>query len=239
MRFLQTVMQTFWKSSYAQVLVLMCTYLLTSLVTCPPRVVSTTDCKQPVLLFTDGAFGIEDGTGVGFGGLVFHDPMNGCKEVAEVDVPQDLLSHWGRGGAKQLIAFHELWPVLLGVFTYGPKGRRLVVFIDNNSLSKGSSPLVDLFTMLSLCSLVVSINGLSAWFTRIPSSSNPADDPSRGEPESGEAAWLKLRRSPIRASDDITRSLISKSNFVEFMRDAAHSSCFVHPHENGGGAGLQ
>ena len=94
--------------------------------------------------------------------------------------------------------------------------------------------MVDLFTMLSLCSLVVSINGLSAWFTRIPSSSNPADDR-----ENGEAAWLKLRRSPIRASDDITRSLISKSNFVEFMRDAAHSSSFVQPHENGGGAGLQ
>ena len=90
----------------------MCTYLLTSLVTYPPRVVSTTDCKQPVPLFTDGAFGIEDGTGVGFGGLVFHDPMNGCKEVAEVDVSQDLLSHWGRGGAKQLIAFFELWPGL-------------------------------------------------------------------------------------------------------------------------------
>ena len=62
-----------------QDLVVMRTYLLASLLTCPPRVISTTDCKQPVLLFTDGAFEIEDGEGVGSAGLVFHDPTVGRK----------------------------------------------------------------------------------------------------------------------------------------------------------------
>ena len=76
MSFLQAVMKTSWKGSYKQDLVVMCTYLLTSLVTCPPRVVSTTDCKQPVLLFTDGAFEVEEDIGVGSAGLVFHDPLN-------------------------------------------------------------------------------------------------------------------------------------------------------------------
>ena len=131
--------------------------------------------------------------------------MNAWKEVAEVDIPQDLLLHWGRDGSKQLIAFLELWPVLLGILTYGPfvKGRRLVVFIDNNSvrdaLIKG---------MLALCSLVVSVNGLSAWFARIPSSSNPADDLSRGEP-AREAKLLGAKlRCPIQASDEILRSFL-------------------------------
>ena len=135
--------------------------------------------------------------------------------------------------------------MLLGILTYGPlvKGRRLFVFIDNNgvrdALIKGSSPLGDLFTMLSLCTLVVSVNGLSAWFTGIPSSSNPAADPSRGEP-AREAKLLGARlRCPIQASDEIIRSLISKSNFVELMRDAAHDSSLVQPNEKGGGAGLQ
>ena len=101
----------------------------------------------------------------------------------------NLFYHWGRGGAKQLIAFLELWPVLLEFITYGQdiKRRRLIVFIDNNgvrdALIKGSLPLVDLFRMLSLCSLAVSINSLKVWFTRIPSASNLSDDPSRGEPE--------------------------------------------------------
>ena len=57
----------------------------------------------------------------------------------------------------------------------------MLVFIDKNGVR--DSPLVDLFTMLSLCSIAVSVNGLSVWFTRIPSSSNPSDDPSREEPE--------------------------------------------------------
>ena len=239
------VMKTSWRNSYAQDLVVMCTYILTSLITCPPRVISTTDCKQPVLLFTDGAFEVEAGVGIGSAGLVFHDPTVGLKEVAEVDVPHDLLSHWGRGGSKELIAFLEMWPLLLGLITYGSsiRGRRLLVFIDNNGVRdariKGSSPLVDLFTMLSLRSLAVSVNGPSVWFARIPSASNPSDDPSRCEPERmAELLGAKLRDA-IRASGDISRSLISKSIFVEFMRDAAHNSSLVQPVENGGGAGLQ
>ena len=100
MSFLQMVMRTSWKSSYFQDLIVMCTYLITSLITCPPRVISTTDSKQPALLFTDGAFAVEDGEGIGSSGLVFHDPLSGMKEVAEVEVPQSLISYWGRGGAK-------------------------------------------------------------------------------------------------------------------------------------------
>lgn len=245
MSFLQTVMRTSWKNSYSQDLVVMCTYLVTSLLTCPPRVISTTDSKQPVILFTDGAFEVEDGVGIGSAGLVFFDPLTNVKEVAEVDVPQSLISHWGRGGSKQLIAFLELWPVLLGIITYGPhiRGRRLLVFIDNNgvrdALIKGSSPLIDLFTMLSLCSLAVSVNGLSVWFTRIPSSSNPSDDPSRGEPERVAKLLGANLRHPISASEGIIESLLSKSDFVKFMQGAAHDSSLVQPNENGGGARLQ
>ena len=243
MSFLQTVMKTSWKNSYSQDLIVMCTYLITSLVTCPPRVISTTDSKQPALLFTDGAFEVESGVGLGSSGLVFHDPLCGLKEVAEIDVPQSLISYWGRGGEKQLIAFLELWPALLGLHTYGPgvRGRRLLVFIDNNgvrdALIKGSSPLIDLFTMLSLCSLTVSVNSVSAWFTRIPSASNPADDPSRGEPERMAGLLDARLRQPIQAPEAIVQSLLAKSNFVEFMRDAAHSSSVVQPDENGGGDG--
>ena len=243
MSFLQTVMRTSWKNSYSQDLIVMCTYLITSLVTCPPRVISTTDSKQPALLFTDGAFEVENGVGLGSSGLVFHDPLCGLKEVAEIDVPQSLISYWGRGGEKQLIAFLELWPVLMGLHTYGHgvRGRRLLVFIDNNgvrdALIKGSSPLIDLFTMLSLCSLAVSAHSVSAWFTRIPSASNPADDPSRGEPDRMAGLLDARLRQPIQAPEAIVQSLLAKSNFVEFMRDAAHSSSVVQPDENRGGDG--
>ena len=46
-------------------------------------------------------------------------------------------------------------------------------------------------------------------------------------------------RAAICASEEITKNLTSKRNFVEFMRDAAHRSSLVQPRENGGGAGLQ
>lgn len=97
-------------------LILMATYLVTALRTCPPRTISTIDCKIPIMIFTDGAHEPDLGEFSGSAGLVIVDYSTGLKLLQVVDVSQDLLEHWKRFGSKQLVAYLELWPVVACLF---------------------------------------------------------------------------------------------------------------------------
>ena len=111
----------------------MSTYLVNALRTCPPRTISTSDCKVPVMIFTDGAYEPERAGLVGSSGMVIFDPATGFKMVQAVEVSQQLLDHWKRHGSKQLIAYLELWPVASCLFHYGASmsGRRVIFYVDN------------------------------------------------------------------------------------------------------------
>ena len=96
--------------------------------------------------------------------------------MAEVAVPEALVALWqGKLGylpcRKQIIMHLELWPVLVTLLKLGKslKNRRVLVFIDNNGardvLIKGTSPVDDVFPLLSMVSVILNAFSVSAWFT--------------------------------------------------------------------------
>ena len=183
-------MKSGWQKHFHDELVLMSTYLVTALRTCRPRTISTTDCIIPVMVCTDGAYEPELEELKSSAGLVVVDYATNVRMVQAIGISEELLNHWGRNGSKQLIAYLELWPIYwcflsLEQYSYFFRARRTILFIDNNAvrdaLIKGSSPNVDMFCMLAIASLHISLSSLQAWFTRIASFSNPADAPSRGK----------------------------------------------------------
>ena len=226
MVFLQKVMRLGWQSHFREELILMSTYLVTALRTCPPRTISTSDCKVPVMIFTDGAYEPERAGLVGSSGMVIFDPATGFKMVQAVEVSQQLLDHWKRHGSKQPIAYLELWPVAVCLFHYGASmsGRRVIFYIDNNAvrdaLIKGVSPNVDMFCMLAFNSLQISIHSLSVWYTRISSASNPGDAPSRDQAEEMARRLGASLCEPLPVPGELADALLSRRSFVEFMKKA-------------------
>ena len=243
MVFLQKVLRNGWHSDYRQELATVVCYIVAALRTSPPRHVCATDDTRVVLAFTDGAYEPHAEGAQCSSGLVIVDSACDFRCVQEVSVPSALIRHWARGGAKQLIIFLELWPILVFLSRYGRRfhNRRVVVFIDNNAvrdaLIKGSSPLCDLFCMLALCSYYISSNSICSWFTRVASDSNPGDDPSRGRAkEMAELIGAELATS-LEAPESLVSSITSVDSFINFMKESVHSNVGLQPIENGGGGG--
>ena len=122
-------------------------YIVSAKRKCPPRRICATDKTRPVLAFADGAYESCESGAVASASLDLVDGLQSVRMVREVSVPPSLVRHWARGGAKQLIVYLELWPILVFLSVYGTKlnNQRVVVFIDNNAvrdaLIKGSSPI--------------------------------------------------------------------------------------------------
>ena len=216
MVFLQKVLGNGWHSEYQQELATVIAYIVSALRKCPPRTISVTDETRPVLAFR-------------WAGLILVDGLKSFRTVREVPVPQPLVQHWARGGAKQLIVYLELWPILVFLLAYGTSlnNRRVVVFIDNiavrNALIKGSSPICDIFCMLALCSHYISSHCICPWFTRVASESNPGDDPSRAQSQRM-AALIKARHDgPLEASESLVSSVLSVESFVDFLEESSRS----------------
>ena len=243
MVFLQKVLCNGWHSEYRQELATVVCYIVAALRTSPPRHVCAADDTRVVLAFTDGAYEPQADGDQCSSGLVIVDSSCDFRRVQEISVPSALIRHWARGGAKQLIIFLELWPILVFLARFGKRfhNRRVIVFIDNNAvrdaLIKGSSPLCDLFCMLALCSYYISSNSICSWFTRVASDSNPGDDPSRGRAkEMAELIGAELAPS-LEASESLVESITSVDSFIDFMKESVHSNVGLQPVENGGGGG--
>ena len=229
MAFLQQILRDGWQQELKTSLGLVMAFLAASLMSSPPRVISVSDEITPVLLFTDGAYEPEGDDMQGSAGLVIIDVVNNFKVVQPVVVPVDLHQHWKREGSKQLIALMELWPVVVAIQNHGKRlyHRRCLSFIDNNAvrdgLIKGSSPLCDMFSLLSVVSLDIATFSLSMWFTRIPLKSNPADDPSRGR----SSAMVKLlgaeELDPLAPSRELVSGLQSNDSFITYMQQRSTS----------------
>ena len=92
-------------------------------------------------------------------------------------------------GTQQNIAQVELVPVLLALWRwrvlFAEVGRRVVVFIDNDSarfgLVHGTSPVAASRALIEAIWHELARLQAAAWFERVPSSGNPADGPSRLE----------------------------------------------------------
>ena len=160
--------------------------------------------------------------------MVLADFTSGLKIVQVVEVSQELLDHWGRYGSKQLIAYLELWPVLVCLHHYGLQfsGRRAIFCIDNNAvrdaLIKGSSPNIDMFVTLALCSLQASKCGLHAGYTRTASASNPADAPSRDQAADMASRLGARLEQPLSVPPELEGAVLTRRSF-ERRR-------MIHPH---------
>ena len=114
------------------------------------------------------------------------DPMKGPVEFISCRVSPSIVDSWRVSGQKQIIGQGELFPILVARHTWREKlvGRLIIHFIDNNSakdaLIKGHSQHpVSMSIVEQVWTQELELHS-GSWYDRVPSDSNPADDPSRG-----------------------------------------------------------
>ena len=152
-------------------------------------------------LYTDASFE-PDGTG-GIGGVLVGcdgqiSSWFGFEFAADESLP------FLAPGQRTAIGELETVAVVLALRAWGAElaGKRLISFVDNEgskfSLVKGYSDSPSITFLCGLTDATLDDNRIMAWFSRVPSSSNIADAPSRGEahellPESCRVATAGLR----------------------------------------------
>ena len=147
-----------------------------------PRIVPCNDWLPPVLVFTDGA---SEGDLHTVGGVLF-DPELDRPEFFSGVLPQALVEDW-QESMKHVIGPVELYAVVLArsVWSTALSQRRCVFFIDNSSAMdaciKGTSPSPAFRKLLLEFERLELREPCWPWFTRVPSESNVADGPSRGD----------------------------------------------------------
>jgi hypothetical protein len=146
-----------------------------------PKVVRCHEAEAPVVVFIDGACEPE---GTSIGGIIFAPGR--VPEAFGAVLDSATVESWKTSAEQtQVIGQAEICPLVVARFTWARylEGKRVIYFIDNDSARlaciKSYSPV--------LASLNLIMQGLSwdarfessAWYGRVPTASNPADDPSR------------------------------------------------------------
>ena len=154
-----------------------------------PRSIDASPKTKPVLVFTDAACEFEGGKAiVTVGGVLITE-----FEVRAFSgiLPQALISQWEACGKKHYITQAELYAVCAArlVWKVFLDGLRSVWFVDNSgalgSCIKAHSSDVWMRKLLCYFEKFDQDNPTIAWYTRVPSTSNVGDLPSRGK-------WSKL-----------------------------------------------
>ena len=154
-----------------------------------PRRVPPFFNRSRCILYTDGSL---EGNHAGIGAVLF---CGSSVEYIQMVVPVDVLERWKNLGTRHSIAQVELCPVLIAKMTWDPKlkGNDILHFTDNDSVKeaivKGSSAnLITRSMLYTLASIDLRLQGRS-WTARVPTQSNPADWPSRGEADKLQCIW--------------------------------------------------
>eukprot|EP00435_Cladocopium_sp_Y103_P026667 s2745_g6.t1 len=162
-----------------------CDYAADTLRNCRPRKLQAGGERRPILIFTDGAWEKE----VAGLGAVLIDTATGERHVWSGRVPEPLVKAWKHLVGEQLICQIELYAMVALRWALKDllKDRRTIWWVDNEAARyatiKGLSPSpVMRHLVRSFYSFEVESPTFS-WIERVPSSSNPADGPSRGSPE--------------------------------------------------------
>ena len=163
-------------------------YAMRILRTSKPKEVRIDQVKLPICVFTDGAYEPQDdGSYLATHGVVMFDPLSGLRVCHDGFVPPAVINMWHSLVGEQLIGQVELYPIIALRIKYVSlfAQRRVLYFIDNDSardaLIKGSSKSIASFALLTLFFEQEELSYSYPWFCRVPSSSNPADAPSRGD----------------------------------------------------------
>ena len=176
-----------------------------------PRQYAAETLKNPVIIFTDGAW--ESGRATG--GAVVYDTRGGEAMVFSVRIPVRLFSVRLEDVGDQLISQIEFFVYLALRYSMAEQlcNRLGIAWIDNEAARyvaiKGSSHS---FSMVALCRVLQQIElerPSSAWLERVASFSNPSDMPSRDQVEL--AAKLLNARSTeeLRVPDHLVGAIIS------------------------------
>ena len=146
-----------------------------------PRTLSLSDDLVPVILFTDAS--AENGSA--HYGILLIDRDK--RLIAGSAVPQALVDSWQKEVGEQIICQAELFPILLAKQVWGSifQNRRILIFVDNDAsrfgLIKAESNSLVSQKIIKQYYRLESLSPSVTWFARVPSESNPADPPSRGE----------------------------------------------------------
>eukprot|EP00435_Cladocopium_sp_Y103_P010287 s5853_g2.t1 len=160
-----------------------CDYATECLNRAQPRVLTSGGEKRPLLVFTDGAW---EGDRAGIGAVVV-DTATGLRWVWSGVVPDELIAKWRHCVGEQLICQIELYAMVALRWMQRSlfKDRRSIWWIDNEaarySVIKGISPSPAMRSLVRLFYQLESTDPTFSWIERVPSFSNPADGPSRGD----------------------------------------------------------
>ena len=188
-----------------------------------PRCISVNDQKVPVVVFTDGAWEptAQSPAGAGF---VVVDNITGTRVSHEIRVPSSVVEHWKQLGKVQLIAELELLPILIFFEHYKElcQNRRVILFIDNNAIrdavAKGTSKALSVLVMLSELHRLWSQLQCMCWASRVPSLSNVADLPSRGQAKAAADVIRGVLGETLEPSQKLCALICDASSFVQMMR---------------------
>ena len=160
-----------------------------------PRRIPLLCTQPPVLVLSDAAF---EG-GVATLGAVVFDPSSKTFEFFEATFSTSTVAMWQRDAVtahsespklkEQIICQAELAAVVVAVATWAEllSQRDVLLFVDNDpakdALVNGSSRSSSSSEMVRFCRLLCARHAIAPWFDRVPSPSNIADGPSRGDCE--------------------------------------------------------
>jgi hypothetical protein len=189
-----------------------------------PKEVKQNRVIPPICVFTDGAFEAqEDGSYLAAHGTVMFDPTCDFKVCHDGLVPPCLVDLWRTLIGEQLIGQIEIYPVVALRIKYAHlfANRRVLYFIDNDSardaLIRGSSKSIPSFALLSLFYEQEEIHPSFPWFCRVPSSSNPADAPSRGEVQKVVDLFGLKYEGPLIMPDSAVDRLMATTSIVDLL----------------------
>ncbi|CAE7208506.1 unnamed protein product, partial [Symbiodinium sp. CCMP2592] len=181
---------------------LACALALDVIAQCRPKRCPAT-ILPPIVLYTDGAF--EKGRGAW--GAVLVDAYTGSRWVFGGEVCQPLMGHWGKEAGAQVICQVEAYALAITLFGIRGvlKGRSVLAWIDNNACLYGFvkrySPSASMMRLISLVALMESSMEALLWFERVPSKSNPADLPSRGQFAEACERFRAINKGDVAATD--------------------------------------
>ena len=138
---------------------------------------------ETIFIFTDGAFEPQSSTPGTIGGVLYRQDGTIESFFSEV-VPAQLMQFYLQQSDNPIYLI-ELLAALIALKVWGPRFRQrfVVSFIDNEAsraaLIKAWSDVPAANNILRLYVDDEMEHGWKPWFGRVPSHSNPADDPSR------------------------------------------------------------
>eukprot|EP00971_Amphidinium_carterae_P173859 3446090-Amphidinium_carterae.1 len=151
--------------------------------------------KYPQLLFTDGA--CEEGPQglLATCGAVLFDRRTNTRHVFGVVIGPPLLHEWCVHGKRQVVTEAELLPILLAKRLWADRlrGAKVLTFVDSEPAKHicvaGFSRSLSCDKIVKAMCFEQAELQMWEWFTRVPTESNPADEPSRLKIASAARRW--------------------------------------------------